>query len=88
MPAEALTTDGKPGVKASYSEMKRVDLFDPTKKPAALATRVEPVIDAAAQQLPSEVAEKRGALIHWDGMLTARKPATTTSACRPTGSSV
>ncbi len=42
VPAEALTTDGKPGVKASYSEMKGVDIFDPTKKPAALATRVEP----------------------------------------------
>jgi len=69
VPADALTTDGTPGVKESFADIKDVDFFNPTKKPTVLATRVVPVIDAAAQPLPDETAGK-GVLIHWDGMLT------------------
>jgi beta-glucosidase len=70
VPAEALTTDGKPGVKASYSEMKGMSLSE-GQKPEVIASRVEPAIDAGAQPLPAEVAGKGPVLIHWDGMLTA-----------------
>ena len=68
--AEALTTDGKPGVKESFADVKEVDFFNPSKNPTVLATRVVPAIDAGAQPLPDETAGK-GVLIHWDGMLTA-----------------
>jgi beta-glucosidase len=71
VPAGAVTTDGKPGVKASYSEMKGLDFSNPTKRPAVLATRTEPGIDAAAQPLPTEVVGKGPVLIRWEGMLTA-----------------
>jgi beta-glucosidase len=70
VPADALTIDGKPGVKVSYSDIKGFDFFNPAKKPEVLATRVEPTIDAGAQALPNEAVGK-GVLIHWDGMLTA-----------------
>jgi beta-glucosidase len=71
VPAEALSTDGKPGIKASYSEMKGMELAMNGKKPEVLASRTEPVIDAAAQPLPAEASGKGPVLIHWDGMLTA-----------------
>jgi beta-glucosidase len=71
VPVALLTSDGKPGIKASYSEMKGADLFNPAKKPAVLVTRTEPGIDAAAQPLPTEVAGKGPVLIHWEGMLAA-----------------
>jgi beta-glucosidase len=71
VPASALTTDGKPGVKASYSELAAMDMSQPSKMPPVIASRVEPGIDAAKQTLPSEVAGKGPALIHWAGTLTA-----------------
>jgi beta-glucosidase len=71
VPASALTTDGKPGVKASYSELSELDITNPTKRPPVLATRIEPNMDAEAQPLPSEVISKGPALIHWEATLTA-----------------
>jgi beta-glucosidase len=71
VPASALTTDGKPGVKASYSELSALDITNPTKRPPVLATRIEPGMDAEAQPVPSEVASKGPALIHWETTLTA-----------------
>ena len=71
VPAEALSTDGKPGVKASYSEMKGIGLAESREKPEVLASRVEPTIDAGAQALPAEIAGKAPLAIHWEGMLTA-----------------
>ena len=53
VPANALTIDGKPGAKASYSEMSALDITQPEKRPPVLASRVEPGIDAATQTLPS-----------------------------------
>ena len=71
VPASALSTDGKPGVKASYSPLSAMDMANPTKRPAALATRIEPEIDPGAQPLPSEMAGKGPALIRWEATLTA-----------------
>jgi beta-glucosidase len=71
VPADALTTDGKPGVKATFSEMKGMELLMSGKKPEVLATRVDPVIDAGAQPMPAEVKDKGPMMIHWEGMLTA-----------------
>jgi beta-glucosidase len=71
VPAAALTVDGKPGVKATYSDLKDVDLFNPTAKPKVLVTRVEPGIDAASQTPPAEVAGVASVLTRWEGTLTA-----------------
>jgi beta-glucosidase len=51
--------------------MAAMDITNPTKRPPVLLSRVEPGIDAGAQPLPSEVASKGPALIHWDATLTA-----------------
>jgi beta-glucosidase len=71
VPASALTTDGKPGAKASYTVMRGVDLTNPTVKPAVLATRVESGIDTAKQSLPAETSGKGPVGIHWEATLTA-----------------
>jgi beta-glucosidase len=71
VPASALTNDGKPGAKASYSEMSGMDLTSPTAKPKILATRVEKTIDVAALPLPSEVAGKGPVGIRWEAELNA-----------------
>jgi beta-glucosidase len=71
VPANLLTTDGKPGVKASYSQLSAMDMSNPTKRPPVLATRVEPEIDPGVQPLPSEMADKGPVLIRWEATLTA-----------------
>jgi beta-glucosidase len=70
VPAALLSTDGKPGAKASYSEMKGMDLTNPAVKPVVLVSRIEPGIDAAAQPLPAEAAGKKPIAIHWDATIT------------------
>jgi beta-glucosidase len=69
VPASALSTEGKPGLKATYSDMVTADMTDPNAKPTVLATRIEPGVDAA-QPAPAEAKGKRAA-IHWEGTLTA-----------------
>jgi beta-glucosidase len=71
VPANLLTTDGKPGVKASYSQASAMDIANPTKRPPVLATRVEPGIDPGAAPLPAEMEGKGRVLIRWDATLTA-----------------
>src|ERR1035438_2132935 len=72
VPASALTVDGKPGIKASYSQLDMSNLNNPsTSKP--VAERVEPTLDAAANGLPAEAAAVKPLAIRWDGMLTARE---------------
>ena len=46
VPAELLTTDGKQGVQASYSEMPPIGLSPNAAKPPVLATRIERGINA------------------------------------------
>ncbi len=70
VPASALKVDGKPGVKASYSEMRQVALVENAPKPPVIASRVESTVDAS-QPLPAEAAGKGTIAIHWEGTLTA-----------------
>ena len=68
--ASALTVDGKPGIKASYSKLDMSDLNTPgATKP--VAERVEITLDAAANSVPAEAANLHPLAIRWDGMLTA-----------------
>ncbi|HME00762.1 MAG TPA: glycoside hydrolase family 3 C-terminal domain-containing protein [Terriglobia bacterium] len=70
VPASALTVDGKPGIKVSYSKLDMTDINNPeAMKP--LAQRTEPTLDASAQPLPTEVANVRPLAIRWEGELTA-----------------
>ena len=70
VPASALTTDAKPGVKVSYSKLDMTNVNNPeATKP--IATNTYPTVDAAAQPLPPAIATVSPLSIHWDGMLTA-----------------
>jgi beta-glucosidase len=70
VPASALTVDGKPGIKASYSKLDMSNLNNPsTSKP--VVERVEATIDVSAANLPAEAAAVKPLAIHWEGMLTA-----------------
>ena len=69
-PASAFTTDGKPGIKASYAKLDMNNMNTPGT-PTALATRIEPGIDAAAAPVPAEVASVHPLVIRWDGEITA-----------------
>jgi beta-glucosidase len=70
VPASALTFDGKPGIKASYSKLDMTNINSPeAMKP--LAERIEPTVDATAQPLPAEVANVRPLSILWNGSITA-----------------
>jgi beta-glucosidase len=71
VPAALLTTDGKPGAKASYA---RLDMtLGPSAKPTILATRVEPGIDVSAAPLPIEVAGINPLSIRWEATLTPQE---------------
>jgi beta-glucosidase len=70
VPAALLTTDGKPGVKASYSKFDIKTAMDPTAKPVILATRVEPEIDLSASPLPIEMAGVKPMAVRWETTIT------------------
>jgi beta-glucosidase len=70
VPNSALTTDGKPGVKTTYTKLDMTNLNHPEQtKP--LATRVEPNMDTASQSLPSETSGVRPLAIRWETTITA-----------------
>ncbi len=70
VPASALTVDGKPGINVSYAKLDMTNINRPAAtKP--LAARTDPTLDAAAEPLPSEVADVRPLAIRWDGSITA-----------------
>ena len=72
VPASALTIDGKPGVKASYSKFDMTEsAAKPPAPPAPLATRVEQGIDFASAALPVEIAAVHPLTVHWEASLTA-----------------
>ena len=63
------TPDGKPGLKAEYSDsMGRPGMGAP---PAVLATRTETNVKLTGENLPSEVAGKKTLGVHWTGFVTA-----------------
>ncbi len=70
VPASALTTDGKPGVKLSFSKLDMSNVNNVTGT-QSLAERTDAVIDAGAQPLPASVKDIRPLSIHWDGQITA-----------------
>ena len=68
VPDTALTTpDGKPGLKAEYSEPK-----DPpgTQSNPTLTTRTETNVNLSDSNLPTEVAGKKTFAVHWTGSIT------------------
>jgi beta-glucosidase len=72
VPASALIVDGKPGIKASYSKLDMSNL-NSLGSTNAVAERVEPTLDAAANPVPSEAANIQPLAIRWEGSLTARE---------------
>jgi beta-glucosidase len=70
VPASALSINGKPGVKVSYSKLDMSNINDVTGG-KSLAESTVPVVDVSAEALPATVASVRPLSIHWDGTLTA-----------------
>jgi beta-glucosidase len=69
VPASALTVDGKPGIRVSYSKLDMTNINNPESgKP--LATRTASSLDVA-EPLPSEAVGVHPLSIQWDGMITA-----------------
>ncbi len=72
VPSSALSVDGQPGLRASYSKFDISNINSPgTTKP--LAQRIEPTIDAGADSIPPEVASVHPLAIRWEGSLTAQE---------------
>jgi len=70
VPTTALSVDGKPGIKATYSKLDMSNINSlATSKP--VAERIEPTIDITAATLPAETASVKPLAIHFEGMLTA-----------------
>ncbi len=69
VPAELLSEDGKPGVKASYTRLS-IDWGAGAKKPEVLASRTEADINVSDASLPKEVAEIKPLGIRWEANLT------------------
>jgi len=71
VPAELVTVDGKPGVRASYYSMKdMLALLNPANLVTPLATRMEPGVGLATGPLPPETADKSLVVVLWQGTLT------------------
>jgi beta-glucosidase len=69
VPDAALATpDGKPGLKAEYSESAGRPGAPSTSAP--LATRTEPNIHLSADNVPPEIAGKKTVGVHWTGTIT------------------
>jgi len=74
VPDNLLTTpDGKPGLKADYSE----SMGRPGRNanPTVLATRTESNVKLTESNLPKEVAGKKSIGVHWTGFITAPETA-------------
>jgi beta-glucosidase len=70
VPASALTVDGKPGIKASFSKLDMTNINNPAvAKP--LTERIDPTIDPGATPVPAEAADVHPLAIRWEGQITA-----------------
>jgi beta-glucosidase len=70
VPDNLLTTDdGKPGLKAEYSNWEGIELA-PGARPAPLISRIEPNIDLSESSLPVEATGKKSLGVQWTGFLT------------------
>jgi len=73
VPAELITTNGKPGVTATYYSMgDMLALLGSGKLPAPLATRSETAVGAATS-LPPEVSGTGSVIVSWEGTLTPKE---------------
>jgi len=71
VPAELVTVDGKPGVKASYYSMNdMLSLLNPANLVTPLATRTEAGVGLETGPLPAETAGKSLVVIRWQGTFT------------------
>jgi beta-glucosidase len=70
VPASALTTDGKPGVKVTYHKLDMTNMNRPVTS-APILTRVDKNVDVNNAPLPAEVANVRPLSIHYEASLTA-----------------
>ena len=71
VPDALLTTpDGKPGLKADYSEGIRRGEPSSSTPPAPLVSRIETNVKLTENGLPKEVAEKKTFGVRWSGFLT------------------
>jgi beta-glucosidase len=69
VPDTALTTpEGKPGLKAEYSNTP--SLFGAQADATPLATRTETNVNLSQGTLPAEVAGKKPVAVHWTGSIT------------------
>ena len=74
VPAEALSVDGKPGVKATYLNENIVSFASAqTYATQGLATRIEPGIDIEAQPIPDVAANVDPLTVKWETTLTAKR---------------
>ncbi|MGA2569989.1 MAG: glycoside hydrolase family 3 C-terminal domain-containing protein [Terracidiphilus sp.] len=74
VPNECLTTDGKPGVNATYSKQNIVNFFEAQSNSAPpLATRVEQGIDIEAQPLPEAAVNADPLTVKWEATLTPKE---------------
>jgi len=84
VPASALTVDGKPGIRASYSRFDMSNINNPeAMKP--VATRIEPNLDAAAIPLPAEAANVHPLVVRYQGSITAPETGDYNLGMRATG---
>ncbi|MGH9585795.1 MAG: glycoside hydrolase family 3 C-terminal domain-containing protein [Acidobacteriaceae bacterium] len=70
VPDNLLTTpDGKPGLKAEYSNWQGVAI-GPGAKPASLTSRIDPNVNLNENNLPAQAAGKKEIGAEWTGFLT------------------
>jgi len=70
VPTSALTVDGKPGVKVSYSKWDMSNINRPSEE-SPVASGIEPDINAAETPLPPEVEKVSPLAIRYEASLTA-----------------
>jgi len=70
VPASALTVDGKPGIKASYSKLDMSDI-NALANTKPIFERIETTINITPATLPAETKSIEPIAIHFEGMLTA-----------------
>jgi beta-glucosidase len=74
VPPDLLTTEGKPGVRATYYSLEDLlALLGGGNLPPPLLTRIEPGIDIAPGALPAEVAGKPGLIVSWQATFTPKE---------------
>jgi beta-glucosidase len=75
VPNALLSTDGKPGAKATYYSHDLVgeEITASARNDAPIVTRVEPGINIEAQPLPAEAASVNPLVIRWEANLTPKE---------------